>query len=54
MIKDKDILEKEQVMVCATHCPRCHTVLRTIFVHGHEQCTTCHAIVEDCCQGAPV
>jgi len=41
-------------MICATHCPRCHAVLRTMFVHGHEQCVVCRAIVEDCCQGAPL
>ena len=48
----KKAADKQEM--CATNCPRCHAVLRTMFVHGHEQCTVCHAIVEDCCQGAPL
>jgi len=46
--------EDKPQIICATHCLRCHSVLKTVFVHGHEQCATCHAVVEDCCQGAPV
>jgi len=33
-------------------CPRCQGTLQTMEVHGHEQCVLCHAVIEDCCQGA--
>ena len=32
-------------------CPRCAEPLRTVFVHGHEQCVTCDQVIYDCCQG---
>jgi len=32
-------------------CPRCAEPLRTVFVHGHEQCLTCDQVIHDCCQG---
>ena len=35
-------------------CNRCGCEGRTIFVHGHEQCSQCHSVVEDCCQGITV
>jgi len=35
-------------------CNRCGCEARTIFVHGHEQCSQCHSVVEDCCQGITV
>ena len=38
---------------CAPRYPRCQGVLSTMEVHGHEQCVLCHAVIEDCCQGAP-
>ena len=38
---------------CAPRCPRCQGNLQTMEVHGHEQCVLCHAVIEDCCQGAP-
>ena len=37
---------------CAPRCPRCQGTLQTMEVHGHEQCVLCHAVIEDCCQGA--
>jgi|GEM_PF-4677202 hypothetical protein len=37
---------------CAPRCPRCQGNLQTMEVHGHEQCVLCHAVIEDCCQGA--
>jgi len=33
------------------HCPRCGNKLRTIIVHGHEQCLECDQVIYDCCQG---
>jgi hypothetical protein len=33
------------------HCPRCGNKLRTVNVHGHEECVECHQVVDDCCQG---
>ena len=32
-------------------CPRCNEKLVTVFVHGHEQCSSCGSVVHDCCQG---
>ena len=56
MEKDIDIdyeWKKEEVKNhCAPRCPRCQGVLSTMEVHGHEQCVLCHAVIEDCCQGA--
>ena len=44
---------KEEVKThCAPRCPRCQGTLQTMEVHGHEQCVLCHAVIEDCCQGA--
>lgn len=37
---------------CTPRCPRCQGTLQTMEVHGHEQCVLCHAVIEDCCQGA--
>jgi hypothetical protein len=33
-------------------CPRCGSTAGLHYVHGHAQCGTCGANVEDCCQGA--
>ncbi len=32
-------------------CPRCHTVMPPVEVHGHVQCTVCKLIINECCQG---
>jgi hypothetical protein len=32
-------------------CPRCASSAGLHYVHGHAQCGTCGANVEDCCQG---
>jgi hypothetical protein len=55
MEKDIDYeWKKEEVKNhCAPRCPRCQGNLQTMEVHGHEQCVLCHAVIEDCCQGAP-
>jgi len=33
-------------------CPRCGSAAGLHYVHGHAQCATCGANIEDCCQGA--
>ena len=33
------------------HCTRCGNKLRTIYVHGHEQCFECNQVIDYCCQG---
>ena len=36
-------------------CNRCGCEAKTVsIVHGHEQCSQCHCVVEDCCQGITV
>ena len=32
-------------------CPRCHSRLETIVVHGHEQCSICKSNIFECCSG---
>lgn len=32
-------------------CPRCHSPLRTVVVHGHEQCAVCKSNILECCSG---
>jgi hypothetical protein len=32
-------------------CPRCHNPLRTVVVHGHEQCMMCKSNIFECCSG---
>lgn len=32
-------------------CPRCNNPLNTVLVHGHEECVSCHQVIDDCCQG---
>jgi hypothetical protein len=32
-------------------CPRCHGPLKTIVVHGHEQCMICKSNIFECCSG---
>ena len=50
---DNSKLYQEIKTHCMPRCPRCQGVLSTMEVHGHEQCVLCHAVIEDCCQGAP-
>jgi len=39
------------VRVHCRRCTRCGSELKTVFVHGHEQCVACNSVVMDCCQG---
>jgi hypothetical protein len=32
-------------------CPRCHSLLKTVVVHGHEQCVVCKSNILECCSG---
>ncbi|MGC6473389.1 MAG: hypothetical protein ACON5P_01955 [Candidatus Puniceispirillaceae bacterium] len=32
-------------------CPRCHSPLETVVVHGHEQCVVCKSNIFECCSG---
>ena len=32
-------------------CNRCGGESDPIYVHGHIQCSICHQVVDDCCQG---
>lgn len=32
-------------------CPRCQTQMQPVEVHGHVQCSVCHLVIEECCQG---
>lgn len=32
-------------------CPRCHTPLRVVNVHGHDQCVVCKSNIRECCEG---
>ena len=32
-------------------CPRCHTVMPPVDVHGHVQCSVCKLVINECCQG---
>lgn len=32
-------------------CPRCRTNMPPVNVHGHTQCTVCHLVIDECCQG---
>ena len=32
-------------------CPRCHTVMPPVDVHGHIQCAVCQLVINECCQG---
>ena len=34
-----------------TACPRCHSPLTTVVVHGHEQCLVCKSNIIECCSG---
>ena len=52
-VEERNEASKELFSHCAPRCPRCQGVLSTMEVHGHEQCVLCHAVIEDCCQGAP-
>jgi len=50
--RDQTVLDEEQITQhCSARCPRCQGVLKTIEIHGHTQCITCKAVVEECCQG---
>jgi len=35
-------------------CPRCSHVTRPLDVHGHVECTNCHAVIDSCCTGETV
>jgi len=43
--------KKTKMRVHCKKCPRCGEDLKTVFVHGHEQCVTCDQVIHDCCQG---
>jgi hypothetical protein len=32
-------------------CPKCQQESNRINVHGHDQCSVCGSVVDDCCQG---
>ncbi len=32
-------------------CPRCHTTIQPVVVHGHYQCQICKSNIDDCCSG---
>ena len=32
-------------------CPRCQTNMPPVDVHGHLQCSVCHLVISECCQG---
>ncbi len=32
-------------------CPRCQTNMPPVDVHGHIQCSVCHLVISECCQG---
>ena len=32
-------------------CPRCHSTIQPVVVHGHYQCPICKSNIDDCCQG---
>jgi hypothetical protein len=51
-VEERNKASKELFTHCAPRCPRCQGTLQTMEVHGHEQCVLCHAVIEDCCQGA--
>jgi len=43
--------KRSSVRIHCKRCPRCGEKLKTVFVHGHEQCLTCDQVIHDCCQG---
>lgn len=43
--------KKATTRIHCKRCPRCGEKLKTVFVHGHEQCLTCDQVIHDCCQG---
>jgi len=43
--------KKTKTRIHCKRCPRCGEKLKTVFVHGHEQCLTCDQVIHDCCQG---
>lgn len=44
-------LSNSSVRVHCKKCQRCGQDLKSVFVHGHEQCLSCGQVVYDCCQG---
>ncbi len=44
-------MEKPEIKRHCKRCDRCGEELKTVFVHGHEQCLTCSQVIYDCCQG---
>jgi len=45
---DNHILPKNKNL---QRCPRCQTELKTVVVHGHEQCMFCKSNIFECCTG---
>ena len=43
--------KRSSVRIHCKRCERCGTELKSVFVHGHEQCVSCGQVVYDCCQG---
>ena len=33
------------------NCPRCHSIIQPVAVHGHYQCQICKSNIDDCCSG---
>tara|TARA_B100001027_G_C16089804_1_gene251161 strand:+ start:264 stop:443 length:180 start_codon:yes stop_codon:yes gene_type:complete len=33
------------------NCPRCHSIIQPVVVHGHYQCQICKSNIDDCCSG---
>jgi len=52
-VSDKPFGEagKMQELLENSMCPRCHTSLPPVAVHGHIQCSACKLYISECCQG---
>lgn len=48
----RPVLPETQPTKSTARCPRCGSAAGLHYVHGHAQCATCGANIEDCCQGA--
>ncbi len=42
---------KMQELLENSQCPRCHTALPPITVHGHVQRSVCKLYINECCTG---
>ena len=40
-----------QQLIDNNQCPRCQTTMPPVDVHGHLQCSVCHLVISECCQG---